>query len=133
MTWRDGIWSWTCPVYRTSFVLVRCPRPEAPALLRREIPYADVVDQMVSALDPAKTNYRGQFIFGAHPEHGDIAVIWLDPIAGVDTLAHEIVHVLTAVLAERGMHLCDASEEAFAYYMGWLVRESLARLAGAAA
>jgi hypothetical protein len=132
-TWREGVWSWFCPVYHTSFVLVRCPRADAAALLRQEIPQGNAVEQIARRMDPAITHYRGQFFGFNHEEHGDIALIWLHPNAGFDTLGHELVHALTSVLAERGLRLSDDSDEAFAYYLAWLIRECLQRLEGAIA
>lgn len=39
------------------------------------------------------------------------------------TLAHEALHIASRTLRGIGMELCDESEEAFAYYIGWIVKE----------
>jgi hypothetical protein len=131
--WQTGVWSWCCPVYRTSFVLVRCARADIRTWLGREIPYADFVESLARRFNPEQTFYRGQFVGGHHNEHGDVAVVWLHPDSDVDTLAHELLHVLTSVLADRGLLLSNDSDEAFAYYLAWLMRESLQRLEGTTA
>jgi hypothetical protein len=38
------------------------------------------------------------------------------------TLAHECFHAATAELRHKGMKLSEKSEEAFAYLLGWFVR-----------
>ena len=45
------------------------------------------------------------------------------------TLAHEAVHVATFVLGTRGYHCDKRDDEAYAYYVGWIVRETLRELA----
>lgn len=36
-------------------------------------------------------------------------------------LAHESLHVTSRILRERGLELTDESEEAFTYYLGWII------------
>ena len=40
--------------------------------------------------------------------------------ATINTICHESFHVVTAVLDGAGMGLCDKSEEAYAYLIGWV-------------
>lgn len=44
-------------------------------------------------------------------------------------LAHECFHAAEFVLGHRGMALTDASDEAYAYYIAWMVRNVYKRLA----
>lgn len=44
------------------------------------------------------------------------------------TMAHEAFHVVRHIMATIGMPLSDESDEAYAYLLGWLVREISRRL-----
>ena len=50
---------------------------------------------------------------------GGINVI-IKPNANINTICHESLHVVTAVLAHAGLKLTDDSEEAYAYLIGWV-------------
>jgi len=50
---------------------------------------------------------------------GTINVI-IKPDATINTICHESFHVVTTVLGNAGMELCDKSEEAYAYLIGWV-------------
>lgn len=62
---------------------------------------------------------------------GKAPVVWMPrpprSPAEIGVLAHEIVHVLTAILVEKGLRLTESSEEAFAYAMGFCLRSVLER------
>lgn len=50
-------------------------------------------------------------------------IIRSDTINWLKVLAHECLHVTSRALRARGFHLADESEEAFTYYLAWLVSE----------
>lgn len=64
--------------------------------------------------------------------HGKAPVVWMPrrprSPAEIGVLAHEIVHILTAILVEKGLKLSDSSEEAFAYAMSFCMRSVLERV-----
>jgi len=53
----------------------------------------------------------------------DIVVIWLSEKADNAAVAHECVHVVHWILSDRGMQLTDASEEAYAYLVEYIMRK----------
>lgn len=50
---------------------------------------------------------------------GAINVI-IKPDATINTICHESLHVVTAILGNAGLELCEKSEEAFAYLIGFV-------------
>lgn len=120
-TRRARAWSWFDEVYKLNFILViGATAPENRTALRRALPrgLADRLerDGLIEAAS------RGRFVHLHDPEHGDICAIWLDPTARPGVVAHEAFHAVCAVARERRLELKDGSEEAFAYYLEWLVR-----------
>ena len=59
-------------------------------------------------------------------------VIWLQAMPAsalhLSVVAHEAFHATTFVMEHVGITLRDESDEAFAYYLGWLVRNLVMRL-----
>lgn len=53
----------------------------------------------------------------------DIGVIWLHPKAGNPQLWHECFHAAHRLLNDRGIWLTDSSEEVYAYFQEWLIKE----------
>lgn len=57
-----------------------------------------------------------------------VVLIHAEPMAFADfigTLTHELLHVVNKVLQERGIHLNDSSEEAYAYLQQDLLERTL--------
>ncbi len=52
-------------------------------------------------------------------QNGTINVI-IKPDATINTICHESLHVVTAILGNAGLELCDKSEEAYAYLIGFI-------------
>lgn len=56
-------------------------------------------------------------------------VLWLHQYKGsiqcIDILSHEILHLVHACLSLVGLPLCDHSEEAYAYYTGFWMKQIL--------
>lgn len=50
---------------------------------------------------------------------GAINVI-IKPDATINTICHESLHVVTAILGNAGLELCEKSEEAYAYLIGFI-------------
>lgn len=59
-----------------------------------------------------------------------ITSIWLNPAASIAIVAHEAFHATFYVMERAGVTLTDSSQEAFAYYLEWLMRGILACLDG---
>jgi hypothetical protein len=63
---------------------------------------------------------------------GKVPIMWLPgkptTPTEIGTLAHEIVHILTAILVGKGIRLTPDSDEAFAYPMGYAVRRVLEQI-----
>ena len=53
----------------------------------------------------------------------EYVVIWLRPQAPTSTVAHEAFHATYLILKGAGCTLADASEEAYAYHLAWVIRE----------
>lgn len=60
-------------------------------------------------------------------QEGSIWFLWVRDIKDVASLAHEAFHTTSSVLASRGLQLCVASEEAYAYTLSYLMRRILAQ------
>ena len=128
MAWHRGVFAWVCPLYVVSYVLLRCDVEEIRGLLEQEIPDAETRAAILERADiPLGVN--GRFI-GTHSiKYGSVVTIWINPRkTGIPVLAHELLHAITYVLDARGLVLSDHTDEAYAYYLEWLMRESLARL-----
>lgn len=72
------------------------------------------------AIVPRKKSGVGYF--GLFPDLGR-AMFWFDdkkPSGSI--VAHECFHATSYILRRSGLVLSDKSEEAFAYYLGWLVK-----------
>lgn len=55
---------------------------------------------------------------------GKLFTIWFDAKDfGTGLLAHEVFHLVCAILRDRGVSLDNSSEEAFAHYLGFWSRE----------
>lgn len=125
--WRRGIFSWICPVYWVSIVLLRCEVEEIPALLAGEIPDTPTCTEILKWCDiPAGVS--GRFIGTFSDVYKSIAIVWIRPSSGLPVLVHELMHVVTYVLNGRGVSLCDQSDEAYCYYIEWLLRTAIAEL-----
>jgi hypothetical protein len=55
-----------------------------------------------------------------------VIIVIIKPDATINTICHESFHIVTTVLGSAGLELCDKSEEAYAYLIGW-VAEKLER------
>lgn len=64
---------------------------------------------------------RGGY-FGMFPDHRN-CLLWFRPRPAGWIVAHECFHATSFILRESGLVLTNDSEEAFAYYLGWLVRQ----------
>jgi hypothetical protein len=53
--------------------------------------------------------------------------IWLRCASDISTLAHEAAHVGIWLMERIGLTINSETDEAFAYYVDWLVREGMRR------
>lgn len=116
-------WGFTDHIYSVSVFVVRSEPEELVEF------FARVFQQE----HPPMQRQRGRTVWVEH-ELGCALVIWLrsdfDPAdpESLGILAHEAMHGALFVLQARGLVLTEQSEEAFAYYTGYLFREALTRL-----
>jgi hypothetical protein len=128
MAWYRGVFAWFCPLYTVSYVLLRCDVEEIPALLATEIPDEETRTEILKHCN-IPLGVAARFIRTNSIRYGAVVAFWLDPRkAGLPVLAHELFHAVADVLDSRGLILSDTTDEAYCYYMEWLMRESLRRL-----
>ena len=114
-------WSWYDPIYRTDFLLFSCTFEDMQAWTRRAL---DV--------DLARSQKAWGSTYWIHDR--SVMVIWLNsaesaPVAAWNGLiAHEAMHATNNVLLNAGLQHTNESDEAYAYYTGWLVEEMDMRL-----
>lgn len=125
---KPGVWSWECQIYHARFALLVCEPEAIQAGLREALP-DNVADHLWAecyrrGLDDCNGRYAGTVRFGRH-----MATIWLRPeTASVPILAHEALHAVWDVLGRKGLYLSNESEEAFTYYLEWMLREAERRM-----
>ena len=49
--------------------------------------------------------------------------LWVKKRGDLQSLVHEICHVTCMIMEDRGVVLCEYSEEIYAYYMGMLMKK----------
>lgn len=112
-------WTWDDEVYRTTFYLVEGSRDDFSSFIKQTF------DHDYKVTGSAHTFFTKQ--------HNAIA-IWVQPrewdVEHISVIAHEAFHATTFALDTVGIRLADESDEAFAYYLAWVVRNVLTRLAG---
>lgn len=111
--------SWHDDLYRNGLHLLVGPAEKAQQWIARHLGARDLED-----------NWEvGALTFYQEPDIG----IWFPrfrPSSAEDLsiLAHECFHVTNYTLRPAGLRLTDASQEAYAYHLGWVYREYLERL-----
>jgi hypothetical protein len=118
---------WEDPTYDVSFVLVVCDRAQLNEWLKAkfgaEYQVGDA-DQHPRATTCFIANAKGSaVIFWFRPDGEPTSPRW------AATFAHEAFHAAVAVMSSRGVRLTAGSEEAWAYYVGWVAGELRTRLA----
>lgn len=112
------------PLYQVDIVGLRClPEDISRAVLRMKIVAAaqDTITQYFN-----KKKFDGMNGHAARVDcHGSLeyAVVWFRPTAQSSTIAHEAFHTTHSILSNAGLTLTDASEEAYAYHLAWVIRE----------
>lgn len=134
-----GQWWWWDPIYRVNLVLLSCPAREAQRRLFElrdaegfHADFRDVLDVVWrDGLEGKIDGIAGRF--SGIKRHGlAVALVWVPPDVHVSTAVHELLHMTAWVLTRAGIEFSDTSEEAFAYYIGWLTHEVFGRLHGQA-
>ena len=127
MTFRKGQWLWFDPIYRVNFALICSDPKDFQKRLPQVVP-ADVVAQIVDNGFTDCTGIQGRCISVLDTPSGLVVVIWIRPCADIPVIAHETLHATACVLAGKDLTLCDKTEEAYTYYMEWILREALTRM-----
>ncbi len=117
-------WRWTDPLYGAATVLLRGTGEEAHHWLTAT--FGPITEFEVNAAMGGQTSWI------VRPA-GGILVLWFPEfsarnVAHLSMLSHEAFHATCFVLEDRGLTLSESSEEAYAYYLGWIVSECLKRL-----
>jgi hypothetical protein len=121
---RRGQWIWFDPIYRVNVALLNCPAEQAKSRLARVLP-EDTAREFDDALSDLVCD--GRFVVAKHPTTGLIVVIWTKPDADAAVVAHEAFHATCEVMRQKGLSLKRSSEEAYAYWLEWLMREISSR------
>jgi hypothetical protein len=115
-------WSWFDQVYRADFLLFACPFEHMRAWGRRVL--------KEDHQRPSPTAWGATFWL----RDQSIVILWFDSTQAATAaawhglIAHECCHATNDVLFSAGMEHTIESDEAYAYYMGWLVEEIEMRL-----
>lgn len=130
MSNRVGQWHWYDPIYRSNFALVSCKPEQAPKRLCRVLPgdvarEADVGGRMNREGLAGKS---GRCCCISDTDSGDVLVFWIAAHADVSVIAHEAFHATYWILKRKGLSLDESSEEAYTYFLEWLVREITSRI-----
>lgn len=127
---RLKVWQWDDPVYGVPVVLLRGPYERFKRWTIHRYGAHVEFDEMWERTPAARC------LWSAVPGGSwSETALWfpsnLKPFTalGAAAIAHEALHATHNVMDHVGVKLTDASEEAFAYYLGWLVREMTGRLA----
>lgn len=118
----QGGWMWTDELYFANVVFLCCPAEDIPRRVREAVSDRDVVRELLGDDGFGKVNAHGGRFVGCHVNGAKVIAIWINAHAGSSTIAHEAFHAAFYVLNYAGLGLSESSEEAWAYYIGWLVR-----------
>ena len=106
---------WNCQVY----AIWDCTASDAADVFKKNGVDMDVIDQIAGSTSDGMTLF---------PDSG-APIIWvrcgLDSIPGISVLCHEAVHAANDILIGRGLNHTLETEEAFAYTVENIVRETL--------
>lgn len=123
---KSGQWHWFDYIYRVNFALVLGAPVGVPKRLARVLP-ADIAAE-ASGPD-GRMNGEGLAGKGGRAclirdtPSGDVAVFWFASTSDTAVIAHEALHAVYWILKRKGLTLDEPSEEAYTYYLEWLVRE----------
>lgn len=119
------------PVYRANyFLIVSRPQDFHPTLrkLLRPTSLRPDTEELVrlTSADLLENNGR---CFRLSPrvkgKTQSVIVMWVRAGTDVSVLVHEILHAVIWVFGDRGAHVDQDNDEAFTYYVQWLIRWSL--------
>lgn len=118
-------WEFTDPLYGAPITLLRSTPEEASVWLTKH---------MARPEGPVNGAARTMF-FEQPPGKAFAIVLWFGPDFQGTTwwqkgvIAHEALHATAFVMRHVGIGFEDASDEAYAYYLGWVVSQLACRLA----
>lgn len=134
----SGQWWWFDPVYRCSHVLFVCEADEIATRLDLLCAAGDMADQFAGVVRGIVTEGLVGNCGGKAGRHVSavrqgfqVGIIWLRPRFLAGTLAHEAFHAACVAVGGSGVVLTDDSEEAFAYYVEYVVNECERRISAA--
>lgn len=120
---KNSLWEWLkkgmmrqfkhiyVDLYMFNIYWVRCSWKEYIRLVKNEF------DENVTC------NEKGGRFATFKKEGHYICVIWIPLKASYDILAHEVFHCVHYIMGERGIYLTDASEEAYAYLLQYIMKQ----------
>ncbi len=127
---RARAWVFWNALYKHQVLLVCGPAADASRAARS----VGVLDAPLAALqtggfgEDCGASHNGRFIGAQHDRYGLLPAIWFPARPSHRTVAHEAFHATFYVLSAKGLTLTPDSEEAFAYYLDWLIGEIEARV-----
>lgn len=120
---------WHDPIYHTTYVLLTCKREEIAPWFKSTL---GIEWEVGDATGVWATTFSH-----CSERNGSVQVFWFPPsphsrntdLPGiVSTISHEALHAVTSVLTNKGLPLSVEGDEAYAYYLGWVVEEVTSRL-----
>lgn len=101
-------------LYGINIYYIRCPRSDYEKRIKAEFGHN---------APKAGPDVDGRF--EVHDKDGEkIGVIWLDEDADMGHLVHECLHAAHYFLQDRGLHLSDSAEEAYAYLIQYIFKKT---------
>lgn len=120
-----GQWLYFDPLYRVNHALVICKPDQFFTRVGKILPKA-ICQGLRRFLNDEPPHSLGCCIQQWY-EHRQLVLIWLDVDCDVSVLAHEALHAACYVLKNKGIKMGDKSEEAYTYYMEWVMDQGLRR------
>jgi hypothetical protein len=119
---------WYDPVYFVNYALLICPPSKIDGWVKANL------GTSVELGDLSATN--ALCITHSSGKNGQVQVFWFPPAPYVDSLpkanaliAHEALHAVFSVMRAKDVCPTAGAEEAWTYYLGWVVNQLTSRLA----
>lgn len=120
---------WHDPIYHISYILLVGPHASLTGWFK---------SALGSECDPGDPRGVWALTMSHYSErNGHVQVFWFPPSPApstatlpsiVSTIAHEALHAVTSVMESKGLPLSREGDEAYTYYLGWIVEEMTSRL-----
>jgi hypothetical protein len=110
-----------------NFVLVCAEPSKFISSLEKVVP-SDVIKEITDDNLGNCQGIEGRCIAVSDTPSGLVIVIYVRPTATIPVVAHEALHAVSFVLRAKEVPHTGDTEEAYTYYLEWLLREVMARI-----